>query len=108
MKSVRYKILRKDDNQVFGPFVLGDDNPVISGNLEYLLFTTEQDTFGTPLYEGDRVSFSSDEGIGSDNGEVVWGCGAFSVKTRNNAVSLASCRFIKRLGSIYDKEATNV
>jgi hypothetical protein len=104
MKTVKYKIFRRDDSTTFGPFVLGDKVPLITGDLEYLLCTSVQDTVNSQeLYEGDKVSFSSDEGIGG-SGVIVWGARGFTIKTTNNGCLLSSCRFLQRLGSIYDKQ----
>lgn len=102
MKTIRYKILRRDDWQVFGPFTVGELVPKITGAVEYLLSTTINDHFGIELWECDRVSFTSDEGFGGDDGQIVWNDGMFSIKSKHNATSLNTCRFIKRLGSIYD------
>jgi hypothetical protein len=106
MQQVRYKVLRRDDGQVFGPFVLGGVVPPIGGNKEYMLVASEPDTFGAELCEGDRVSFTSDEGFGGE-GQIVFDNDAFSVKNKNNGCLLRSCRFLKRLGSVYDKEVSD-
>ena len=103
MKIIKYKILRKDDGQVFGPFILGVDSPVIIGkDLEYLLYTTRLDDSNVELYEGDRVKFNSEGTCGE--GEIIWSKGCFSVKKKDvwDGCLLLSCTFIKRLGSIYD------
>jgi len=106
MKVIRYKILRRDDWQLFGPFTLGDVTPKITGALEYLLCATVPDSFGAELWDGDLVSFTSDEGFGGE-GQIVFDRGVFSIKSKHNAALLANCRFIKRLGSIYDKEVAD-
>jgi hypothetical protein len=104
MSQVRYKIYRHDDRALFGPFELGGDKQEIVGNLEYLLYADEPDSFGNLLCEGDKVSFTSDEGFGGE-GQILFDNDAFSVKGLHNACLLRSCRFIKRLGSIYDRES---